>query len=252
MTAKKFLVLLITVVLLIGLMQTASMAAEEHCILPDSLPTEEISGGEGDPKTSGLNFKTSESGFLTEIRLWIAEGRSATQSITVWDTATQTKLAGPYTWTIDQNSIGWQKFRLPEALEITANTYYAVAVSNTDNFMSAIHSFWDTHSAASDVFTAYERGFSWDADTMPTNWNMDGTYLVDVVFIKADEFVRPGTDPITNPETQPGSQPNTNPESGDGMFTGLLLLFTAALLSCLSQKMIRRNKRCAKGAIKNV
>ncbi len=215
---KVLLVLLVATVLLLGSMCIVSLAAAEHSILPDTLPEADITGGagKGDPGTSGVQFATNVDGEVTKVRLWIVEGRSAVQSVSIWSTSdTPTKLAGPYDWTIDQSKTGWQSFVLPEAVDITANATYAVVISDGGDCLSAIHGYWGNNTPASSVFTQYERGFSGAKDTLPTNWNSDGTYLVDVVFVEAG-----GSD-----------EPVVNPGSGDEGAAGLLLLFSGVLLS---------------------
>lgn len=252
---NKLFVFVLTVLFLVACMCNIIYAQEEHRLLPETFPTgTEISGGAEDPGTSGLQFTVKENGYITKICLYVVSGRSQTQSVTFWNNENDTIIAGPYTWTLDLNTTGWQEFTLPEAIEVAADIKYAAVVSNNGKFMSAIHGWFDNNSPLSDMFVWYQRGWSWDKDTLPNNWNGGGTYLVDVIFVteKPEEATpevtsspTPEVTPETTHEVTPAQTPEvTPPEQTDSPDTGDISFVTFAsafiLLLCLGFIIVRK------------
>lgn len=232
---KKIISICLILVLSAMLMLVSNAAITEHSILPDDLDVSSVSGGTENPVTSGLNFSVNTSGKLTKVRLWIAEGRSGLHTVSIWDVDTGTKLEGPFDWNIEEGTSGWAYFTLPNAVDIEVGKSYGVVISdNVSTWMSAIHGYWSNNTPESDVFVTYHRGFSGAVDTLPTNWNTDGTYLVDVVFTTGEVDPEPTTAPTTKPATEPTTPPVTeNPGTDDSLsmlFVIPLLIIVAVIL----------------------
>lgn len=223
---KKRIICLVLILMLSTLFMLVSSAAiTEHSILPDNIDVSSVSGGLDNPVTSGLNFSVNTAGTLTKVRLWIAEGRSGLHTVSIWDVDTGTKLEGPFEWNIAEGTSGWAYFTLPNAVNIEVGKSYGVVISdNVFTFMSAIHGFWSNHSPESDVFVSYHRGFSFSVDVLPTNWNSDGTYLVDVVFTTGEADPEPTTPPVTE-------NPGTDDSQSMLFFIPLLMILSVLLVN---------------------
>ncbi len=227
--------LLILVLVLCAMLVTVSNAAiTEHSVLPDSINAADVGGGQENPITSGLNFSVNTPGKLTKVRLWVAAGRSGLHTVSIWDVDTGTKLTGPFNWTIENVSNDWAYFTLPNALDIQTGKSYGVVISdNTSTWMSALHGYWTNHTPSSDVFVTYHRGFSGAADVLPTNWNTDGTYMVDVVFTTGE------ADP--EPTTPPSTEPASNPSTSDSSVAFIVLIVMAASAFFMVRRLTKEN-----------
>ncbi len=227
---KKIMLSVFVAIFSIAFVLVSNAALTEHTILPDEINAAEVSGGTENPITSGLNFSVNTPGKLTKVRLWLAEGRSGLHTVSIWDANAGTMLAGPFDWELDGEQ-GWSYFELPEAIDIEVDKSYGVAISdNTSTFMSAIHGYWENNEPASDVFVTYHRGFSNEINVLPSNWNSDGTYMVDVVFVTGEPEPEPTTQP---PETEP-----ENPETSDS--SPILFILSVFLVSITLIFVLRR------------
>jgi len=118
---------------------TVNVAASGTTPTPDPLQTiyttqtgQEYNGGAS--YELGTKFKANVAGTITKVRLHTGVSEGGAHTVRIWDDATSTVVAGPYTWNITSGTDSWKEFTLPTPLSITANTDYIVAVSTSSDY----------------------------------------------------------------------------------------------------------------------
>ena len=193
---------------------TATPAPGEQTIFTTQVPA----GSDSDLQYElGTKFKANVNGSITKVRIYTNASEGGNHSVRIWR-ADSTLLSGPHTWSITSGTAGWKLFTLPSALNITANTDYIVAVSNsTDKYYSYTSHGFDSPINNGNLITYTGSGlFNMTLGSMPGTAFNNCNYFRDVVFV-AGGGATPTPTPTATPTPTPGATATPTPTPGSGM-----------------------------------
>jgi hypothetical protein len=139
----------------------------------------------------GTRFWADVAGQITAVRVYTHASEGGNHTVRIWRVTDGAVLAGPYTWNIPSGTEGWKTFTLStpyQPLEITANTDYIVAVSNSSDkyYAEQSHGF-DAQIANGHLHTYVGSGvYATNLGTMPSSTWQNANYFRDVVFVPSN------------------------------------------------------------------
>ena len=153
----------------------------------DTIFTSQIPGvyESDDDYELGTRFRADVNGQITQVRVYTGALEGGSHAVRIWRVSGGTVVSGPHNWNITSGSTGWKTFTLPTPLNITANTDYIVAISNSSDryYAGQVHGF-DAPINNGHLYTYTGSGvYSTVLGAMPTSvWN-NSNYFRDVVFV---------------------------------------------------------------------
>ncbi|MFI5910102.1 DUF4082 domain-containing protein [Dactylosporangium sp. NPDC051541] len=131
----------------------------------------------------GTRFSSTAAGSLTKVRIYTGASEGGNHTVRLWNAATGTVVAGPYTWNVTAGTQGWREFPLPAAYSLAAGTDYVVSVSTSgDNWYPYTAHGFDSPIVNGNLHTYTGSGvFSTTLGAMPTTSFNNTNYFRDVV-----------------------------------------------------------------------
>jgi hypothetical protein len=139
----------------------------------------------------GTRFWADVAGQITAVRVYTHASEGGSHTVRIWRVTDGAVLAGPYTWNIPSGTEGWKTFKLStpyQPLDITANTDYIVAVSNSSDryYAEQSHGF-DAPIVNGNLHTYVGSGvYASSLGAMPTLTWENSNYFRDVVFVPSN------------------------------------------------------------------
>ncbi|MBT1070850.1 DUF4082 domain-containing protein [Pelotalea chapellei] len=133
----------------------------------------------------GTRFSADVSGQITRVKIFTDAFEGGNHTVRIWRVQDGAVVAGPFAWDFAAGSAGWKSFTLPAPLQISANTDYIVAVSNSSdqNYAAETNGF-DAPIVNGHLYAPTGAGVWSDVmGDMPTNVWKNTNYFRDVEFV---------------------------------------------------------------------
>ncbi|BCS54971.1 DUF4082 domain-containing protein [Geobacter sp. SVR] len=133
----------------------------------------------------GTRFRSDVNGQITQVRVYTNQAEGGSHTVRIWRVSDAAVVAGPYSWSIASGTLGWKAFTLPTPLNITANSDYIVAVSNSsDRYYAEAPNALNAAVTTGHLQVPVGGGvYSTVSGAMPTSVWQNTNYFRDVVFV---------------------------------------------------------------------
>ena len=132
----------------------------------------------------GTEFRVTENGFITKVRLYTGMSEGGLHHIRLWknnDQASYDLLAGPIEWNFPSGTEGWRDFTLQNPVVVEANSRYIISIStSTDNYWAQTTGF--TLAVPNDFVQYLGSLRTSNPGQVPSDY-MDAGFFRDIVFV---------------------------------------------------------------------
>ncbi|HEY0804359.1 MAG TPA: N,N-dimethylformamidase beta subunit family domain-containing protein, partial [Pseudonocardiaceae bacterium] len=178
-------------------------------VFADSSTPANPAANDGTELELGMQFQSSQAGYVTGIRFYKGAGNTGTHTGTLWTTSGQQLATGVFT---NESASGWQTMTFPRSVAIAANTTYLVSYHAPVGHYAADNNYF-TNSAVSlqpmtgmqGTATSPNGLFSIGPKAFPNNSYQNTNYWVDPVF-----------NTVPAPNIQPPNVLSNTPATGTG------------------------------------
>lgn len=157
----------------------------------------------------GMQFQSSEAGYVTGVRFYKGTGNTGTHTGTLWTAGGQKLASGTFT---NETASGWQDMTFARSVAIQANTTYVVSYHAPSGHYAADNNYFTNAPAVLQPMTGLQGSsatpngvFSIGPTAFPTNSYQNSNYWVDPIF---------NTTPA--PNIQPPNVLANDPANGTG------------------------------------
>ena len=157
----------------------------------------------------GMQFQSSQAGYVTGVRFYKGTGNTGTHTGTLWTTGGQRLASGTFT---GESASGWQTMTFARSVAIQANTTYVVSYHAPVGHYAADNSYFTNGPISLQPMTGMQGTatspnglFSVGPTAFPNNSYQNSNYWVDPVF-----------NTVPAPNTQPPNVLSNTPASGTG------------------------------------
>ena len=135
----------------------------------------------------GTHFEPLTYGFITMARIYTSADETGLHQVRLWrqnDQSVFQLVAGPYNWSFTSGILGWREFVLPIPVEVEANRYYIISVTNSSEGQLWAQTNVFTPLVSND-YVRYIRSGSGTIGTVPLQNlnNAQEAYFRDIVFV---------------------------------------------------------------------
>lgn len=134
----------------------------------------------------GMQFQSSQAGWVTGVRFYKGAGNTGTHTGTLWTTTGQKLAAGTFT---NETTTGWQTMTFARSVPIQANTTYVVSYHDPNGHYAADNNYFTNGPAIMQPMTGMQGTtaapnglFSIGPTAFPNNSFQNSNYWVDPIF----------------------------------------------------------------------
>ena len=157
----------------------------------------------------GMQFQSSQSGYVTGVRFYKGTGNTGTHTGTLWTTTGQKLASGTFT---SETTTGWQTMTFARSVPISANTTYVVSYHDPNGHYAADSNYFTNGPSVLQPMTGMQGTtaapnglFSVGPTSFPNNSFQNTNYWVDPVF-----------NTVPAPNIQPPNVLGNTPANGQG------------------------------------